>query len=101
MPTISNLALSVIALVALLVLWSWQRGHPEFDLSDLITGDNGRVSTSKFMQAGAWVVGTWGFVTMVQQGKMTEWYFAGYMGLCFGVRVAKDIWGKTGPGPTP
>jgi hypothetical protein len=90
MPTMSNLALSCIALVALVALLMWQRSHPNFDLSDLITGDNGKVSATKFSQTGAWVVATWGFVTLIQQEKMTEWYFAGYMAACFGVRIAKD-----------
>lgn len=94
MPSISNLSLSVIALTSLVLLWHWTRSHPNFDLADLITGDNGRVSSTKLLQTGGWIVGTWGFVTLIQQGKMTEWYFAGYMGISFGVRVARDIFGK-------
>lgn len=94
MPTISNLSLSLIALGVLLLLWRWQRSHPEFDLADLITADNGKVSSTKMLKMGAWVVGTWGFVTLIQQGKMTEWYFAGYMGISFGVSVMRDIYGK-------
>lgn len=92
--TASNVSLSLIALMALLFLWKWTRSHPLFDLADLITGDNGKVSATKFAQTGAWVVGTWGFVTLIQQEKMTEWYFTGYMALSFGVRVAKDVFGK-------
>lgn len=94
MPTVSNLALAIIALGALLLLWRWQRSHPAFDLADLITTDVGKVSSTKMLKMGAWVVGTWGFVTLIQQGKMTEWYFAGYMGISFGVSVMRDIYGK-------
>lgn len=97
-PTVSNMSLSGIALVVLVLLWRWTRSHPEFDLADLITGTNGKVSATKFAQTGAWVVSTWGFVTLIQQGKMTEWFFAGYMGVCFGARVAKDALTKP---PTP
>jgi len=97
--TTSNIALCIGALIGLLLLWQWQRSHPNFDLSDLITGDNGKVSATKFTQMGAWVVATWGFVTLIQQGKMTELYFTGYMTVSLGVRVAKDLWGK--PGATP
>jgi hypothetical protein len=93
-PTVSNLSLSGISILALFLLWRWQRSHPEFDLADLITGDNGKVSTTKFAQSGAWVVATWGFVTMVQQGRMTEWYFTAYMAACFGARIAKDALAK-------
>lgn len=94
MPTVSNLALCSIALVGLLLLWHWTRSHPEFDLSDLITGDNGKVSTTKFFQTMAGVTATWGFVTLIQQGKMTEFYFIGYMTAVFGVRIAKDMMSK-------
>lgn len=97
MPEVSNLSLTGIALFTLIMLWRWQRSHPEFDLADLITGDNGKVSATKFAQTGAWVVATWGFVTMVQQGKLTEWYLAAYMGFSFGTRVIKDVMAK----PTP
>jgi len=96
-PSVSNLSLTVISLVALILLWRWTRSHPEFDLADLITGDNGKVSATKFAQTGAWVVATWGFVTLIQQGKMTEWFFAGYMGVCFGAKVAKDALAKPAP----
>lgn len=99
MPTLSNLSLSFIALGALALMWRWTRSHPNFDLSDLLTGDNGRVSSTKLLKTGAWVVGTWGFVTLIQQGKMTEWYFAGYMGISFGVSIARDVFGKTAEVP--
>lgn len=91
---ISNLALSGLAIGALLMLWQWQRSHPDFDLSDLITGDNGRVSSTKFVQTATFIVTTWGFVTLVQQGKMSEWYLASYLGLGYGVKVVKDLYGK-------
>lgn len=91
MPTLSNMSLTVIALLVLALLWTWQRNHPSFDLSDLITGDNGKVSSKKFMQTGAWVVATWGFVTLIQDGKMNELYFTGYMTVSFGARIAHDL----------
>ena len=87
-----DLSLSVIAIVGLLMCWRWTRTHPDFDLVDLITGDNGRVSTTKFGQTGSWIITTWGFVTLIQQGKMTEWYMAAYLGLTYGVRIVKDIY---------
>lgn len=88
--TYSNIALCVGALFGLIVLWRWQRSHPNFDLADLITNDDRRVSATKFAQTAALVVSTWGFVTLVQQGKLTEWYFGAYMLAFLGTRVAKD-----------
>ena len=89
-----NLSISAIAIAVLIMLWRWTRNHPNFDLSDLITADNGKVSSPKFMATGGWVLMSWGFITLVQQGKMTEWYMAAYGGLCFGIKVAKDWMNK-------
>ena len=86
-------------LLALLLLWHWTRSHPHFDLSDLITGTNGKVSATKFAQTGAFIVATWGFATLVEQGKMTEYYFAGYMLAFVGARVTKDALAKPGDAP--
>lgn len=99
MITMSNLSLSIGAVVGLLLLWQWQRTHPAFDLSDLVTGDNGKVSATKFAQTTALVVGTWGFITLIQQAKMSEWYFLGYMTAFLGTRIAKDA--LTAKAPTP
>jgi hypothetical protein len=99
MPTISNLALATLAVGVLVIFWKWTHSHPNFDLSDIVTGNNGRVSSTKLLKVGAWVLSSWGFVTLIQQGNMTEWYFAGYMGLSFGVAVARDITGKKEPTP--
>jgi hypothetical protein len=95
--TLSNISLSVGAIIALLVLWQWQRSHPNFDLSDLMTGDNGKVSATKFMQTATWVVVTWGFITTVQQGKLTEWYMMAYLGLPLGFRIWKESASKPLP----
>ena len=95
LPSVSNLSLSLIAIVVLALLWRWTRTHPNFDLSDLVTGDNGRVSSTKWLKTGAWVVGTWGFITLIQQGKMTEWYFAGYMTISFGPGMVRDLSSKS------
>jgi hypothetical protein len=106
MPTISpslasNAVLAVGALLALLLCLRWTRTHPEFDLSDLLTGDNGKVSSKKFGQTGAWFISSWGFVTMVQQSKMTEWYFIGYMTVWAGVKLASDLYATKQTTPPP
>ena len=90
----ADIALCAGVLLALLVMWHWQRSHPKFDLSDLVTGDNGKVSATKFIQTATWVIASWGFVTLTQDGKMTEWYMAAYLGLAYGVKVAKDVFAK-------
>ena len=100
-PTTSNMVLLVGTIISLIFLLRWTNQHPAFDLSDLLTGDNGRVSTTKFAQFGTWLVATWGFVTLVQQDKMTEWYFMGYVGLAYGARVLKDALSPAAKSETP
>lgn len=80
-------ALIILACIAALVLIRWQRSHPNFDLADLITGPNGKVSLKKMGVLVALVVSTWGFATLVQQGKLSEFYFIGYMGVWCGYRA--------------
>lgn len=96
----SSVALLLVILVGALLLSRWTRSHPTFDLSDLVTGDNGRVSGSKFCQFGAWVVTTWGFASMIQQKTMTEWYFAGYMVAWTGYAGYKAFLATKTPEPT-
>ena len=88
-PNLSLIVLLVMAICAALVLHGWQKNHPEFDLADLVTGDNGKVSLAKFGQVSALLVSTWGFVVLIQQGKLTEYYFIGYMAVWAGYRLAQ------------
>lgn len=88
-PDLPNLMLLALVLVALLVLLRWQKSHPNFDLADLLTGDNGKVSLKKFGQASALAVSTWAFVVLVQQGKLTEFYFIGYMTVWAGLQLVQ------------
>lgn len=90
----ADIALCAGVLLALLVMWHWQRSHPKFDLSDLVTGDNGKVSATKFIQTATWVIASWGFVTLTQDGKMSEWYMAAYLGLAYGTKAIKDVFAK-------
>lgn len=94
---LAPLTLLVLAILAIWLLVRWQRSHPMFDLADLLTGDNGRVSLAKFGQAAALVVSTWGFAVLVQQGKLTEFYFIGYMTVWAGYRLADAALNKVPP----
>lgn len=88
--SLSNTSLTLLAILAAYLFTYWTKVHPAFDLSDLITGPNGKVSAHKFGQTGAWVVSSWGFVTLIQQNAMTEYYFLGYMGVWAGLRAWQD-----------
>lgn len=86
-PTVT---LTILAILAFWLIRSWQKSHPNFDLSDILTGDNGKVSLSKMGQAAALVVSTWGFVVLTQQGKLSSEYFIGYMMVWTGAKIAQS-----------
>lgn len=87
----SVVVLLVLVALAGLLLSRWQRNHAEFDLADLLTGDNGKVSLSKFGQVAALIVSTWGFVVLVQQGKLTETYLLIYMSVWSGSKLLQSF----------
>ena len=57
---------------------------------DLIT-ENGHLEERKFTRFGAWLVSTWGFVYLIVEQQLSEWYFVGYMGAW----VANALIGKS------
>ena len=58
----THIMLACIVLIAGYLLYTWQHNHPNFDMADLITGDNGKVSLTKFSRACALIVSTWGLL---------------------------------------
>lgn len=40
----------------------------------------GRLNERKVSRFGAWLISTWGFMYLILNGKLSEWYFVGYMG---------------------
>lgn len=92
----STLALIGMAAFALWVMLRWQKSHPEFDLADLITERNGKVSLKKMGVAVALGVTTWIMVTVTAQGKMTEAFLALYAGVWCGYRAYVETQ-KKGP----
>lgn len=63
------------------IRWLWKQNdnrQSTIDLADLVT-IGGRLNERKVSRFGAWIVSTWGFVYLIVTGKLTEWYFVGYM----------------------
>lgn len=50
-----------------------------YSLMDLIVSD-GKIQERKVTRLGTWIVSTWGFVYLIIEGKLDEWYFVGYIG---------------------
>lgn len=59
-------------------------------LMDLVT-TNGILNERKLTRFFTWMVSTWGFIYLLSDDKLTEWYFIGYMGAW----VANALIGKT------
>lgn len=71
--------LAVLAVSCIRWLWKQNQSRQStIDLADLITV-GGRLNERKVTRFGAWIVSTWGFVYLIVAGKLTEWYFVGYM----------------------
>lgn len=51
----------------------------DYSLMDLIVS-GGKIQERKVTRLGTWIVSTWGFVYLIIEGKLDEWYFVGYIG---------------------
>ena len=72
------------------------------DLVSVMVDGVRRLDEKKFTRFGAWVVSTWGFTYMVVEGKLTEWYYMGYMSVwVMNVLVDKFVSAKTTPPAAP
>ena len=50
-----------------------------YSIMDLIVSD-GKMQERKVTRLGTWIVSTWGFVYLIIEQKLDEWYFVGYIG---------------------
>jgi hypothetical protein len=90
-----EISLATITLVICVLLYRWHTSPTnKFDLTDCLLGEDGRFSLFKAGQATALIVSSWAFIILVQQGKLTEFYFYGYMGVWSGINLAKNLIGK-------
>lgn len=65
-----------------------------YSIMDLIV-DEGKIQERKVTRLGTWVVSTWGFIYLIIQNHLDEWYFVGYMS----VWVANAILSKNHSSP--
>ena len=80
--------MSVLLIFLLLVFgysilrWLWKLNRDKnstIEFVDLITV-GGRLNERKVSRFGAWIISTWGFMYLILNGQLSEWYFVGYMG---------------------
>jgi len=82
--------LIVLVISCIRYLWKQNKNsHSTIDFKDLICV-NGKLTERKISRFGAWIVSTWGFVYLIVDNRLTEWYFVGYMGAW----VANALLGK-------
>lgn len=58
------------------------------DPSELIIGDDGKLSWTKSLACIGGTVFTWGFIHLVAANTLTEWFFNGYGLICFSTAFA-------------
>jgi len=88
-----------IALILGVLLMGFSLFHLHKDpkqpsLADLITATDRsgtvRMDARKLFECGAFCASTWAFVFIVVDGKLTEWFFTGYMGAWVLARFLRD-----------
>ena len=82
----------ILAAFMLGIIWSLWKLHNdehyrEFNLVDMITARDGRVSRPACLETGAFLVSTWGFIVLINRGTLQDWYVAAYVG-AFVLRAA-------------
>ena len=93
MYSVTDLVLqALLGLVVLgLIISAWRFHNNDhyrhFNLIDLVTNREGKISRPAMMELGAFVLMTWGFVVLITKGALTEWYAGLYVG-AFVMRAA-------------
>lgn len=86
---LDTIVLMVATLTVLISAWLWQRNpNIKFDILDLISED-GKLSLFRTGQLVALLTSTWGYVSLVRSGDLSEIYFLTYMATWAGANVAK------------
>ena len=90
---ILNTLLGVVGLAVAVSMWRFHSNphFQHFNLLDLITTNDGKISRPAVMEMGAFVLMTWGFIVLVQRDKLMEWYAGIYVG-AFVLRAAHSAW---------
>jgi hypothetical protein len=58
---------------------SEKKQYKNFNIIELITNKDGHIDQSKFHSEGAFWVSSYGFLYLLWDEKLTEWYFSAYM----------------------
>lgn len=95
-----NVSLLVILGMACYVAYQWNKSKDHsFQLDQMLVDSvTGKISIEKVGYVTALTIGSWGFIALIQTGKMTESYFMGYLGVfalsraaSSAISVTKDV----------
>lgn len=89
----------VAVALGVIVYWS-MRSNNAFSALDFICTD-GRGDPAKLAYTGAFLISTWGFWVLIEQGKMTEYFFLGYVGAFVGGGAYVGTRNKSPPDDPP
>lgn len=80
--TPSLIALTVMAVLIIVVVWSWHRDKDSnFQLQQVIVDNTtNKISIEKVGYMTALAIGSWGFVALTLNDKLSEWYAMAYLG---------------------
>lgn len=84
---------------AALALLRAHASNPSIDLWDLVTGDNGRISSMKFFAAGAFFVTLYAFMDLVATGHNDIAAIAAFAGLWASAALTNKAINQGIPGP--
>lgn len=90
---ILNMVMAVILALGLISLWrvNLSDQYKQFNLIDLVTTREGRVNRPALQEFGVFIVMSWGFAVLVNNGGLTEWYVGIYVG-AFVLRAAHSAY---------
>ena len=75
-------ALVVMSVIVIATVVSWHRTKDGFDLSQcIVDSTTQRIAPEKVGFMTVLAIMTWGFVALILQGKLTEWYAGLYGGM--------------------
>ena len=92
-PLVAPLAMLLIALGWYLINRGRTRAS-RINLEDLLLGDDGRISNSKFFHLCSWIMATWLIVYLAVSGQLSEGYFVAYIGAFVAPAVAQALKSK-------
>ena len=72
--------ISLVVLGAVMAFKATRAQTSKFRFDDAFLDENGKTSMGRVAVFVALAASTWGFVALVQEGKLTEWYMTAYIG---------------------